>query len=412
MTAGRLDAAAAAGSSTLVVIGFAEAMAAPEVVWSLVDAGCSVVAFGRRGKPAAITHSRYVSVHEITAPETDAEAALADLRRLLESLQGSHLSHVLLAMDDAAVWLCARADLPAWTYAGPSTPDTVALALDKRRQLEVAEASGVPVLPTLVARSVADLVAPALPFPLILRPADAVHVQDGRIRKGHNWICADETELASARRAWGGRGDLLVQPYVLGVGEGLFGLATADGVVAWSAHRRLRMMNPHGSGSSACISRAPHADLQAPVERMLAKAGWRGLFMVELLNTPEGKTWFVEFNGRAWGSLALARRQGLEYPAWSVQLALEGRVAPVSTHARVGLVCRNLGRELMHLLFVLRGRRTRAIGEWPRFWPALLDVLRPARDGAFYNWRGNDWRVFAMDCYQTLAKNLSKTRSA
>jgi len=44
----------------LVVIGFAEALAAPEVVWSLVDAGFDVAAFARRGKPAALAHSRHV----------------------------------------------------------------------------------------------------------------------------------------------------------------------------------------------------------------------------------------------------------------------------------------------------------------------------------------------------------------
>jgi predicted ATP-grasp superfamily ATP-dependent carboligase len=403
------------GGPTLVVVGFAEAMAAPEVVWSLVDAGCRVVAFGRRGKAAAIARSRYAAVHEISPPEADAETAVAELRRLLEALRadGRHARLVLLALDDAAVWLCARADAPGWVFAGPSTPETLAVALDKRRQVAAASEAGIAVLPTLIARTSDDLRAPTIPFPLILRPADAVRVDGDRLRKGRNWICADEAELAAARTAWGGGGDLLVQPYVQGVGEGLFGLATEAGVVAWSAHRRLRMMNPHGSGSSACVSRTAHAALQAPVERMLAAAGWRGMFMVELLRTADGRIWFVEFNGRAWGSLALARRQGLEYPAWSVQLALGEPVgvAP-SSRVREGLVCRNLGRELMHLLFVLRGRRSRAISEWPRFWSSLRAVLRPDSDGALYNWRRSDWRVFASDCYQTLAKNLSKSGSA
>ena len=402
-------------ASTLVVIGFAEALAGPEVVWSLADAGFSIAAFARRGRRGAISRSRFSTVHEIPPPETDTETAIAALRALLDGLHAGsdHDRHVLLALDDAALWLCANVNAPGWTFAGPSGTDALALALDKRYQIHAANEAGLNVPETIVARRVDDLLAPALAFPLILRPADAVTLGDGRLGKGRNWICSDAAELAAARQFWGGRGELLVQPYVDGVGEGLFGLATDQGVIAWSAHRRLRMMNPHGSGSSACASRSVDPDLQAPVARMLAAAGWRGMFMVELLRTHDGRALFVEFNGRAWGSLALARRQGLEYPAWSPRLAVGNSVEPLATtDLREGLVCRNLGRELMHLLFVLRGRRSRAIQHWPSFWSSLTAVLRVDSDSAFYNWRRNDWRVFASDCWQTLARNLSKAGRA
>ena len=41
-----------------------------------------------------------------------------------------------------------------------------------------------------------------------------------------------------------------------------------------------------------------------------------------LLRDGEGTAWFMELNGRAWGSMALARRLGHEYPRWAVQAAL------------------------------------------------------------------------------------------
>jgi predicted ATP-grasp superfamily ATP-dependent carboligase len=403
------------GLSTLVVVGFAEALAAPEVVWSLIDAGCHVAAFARCGKAAAIRHSRYVALHDIPAPESDAEAAISALRGALDELRssGQHERHVLLALDDAALWLCSRVGADGWSFAGPSKDRALALALDKRHQIEAARDAGLEVLPTLVVRTPPELDAGSLAFPLILRPADAVRVAGGRLRKGRNWICADAAELAAARDAWAGTGDLLVQPYVDGTGEGVFGLATDHGVVAWSAHRRLRMMNPHGSGSSACISRSVESALQEPVSRMLEAAGWRGIFMIEFLRSSEGRLLFVEFNGRAWGSLALGRRQGLEYPAWTVNLALGDPIWSVVTAGiREGLVCRHLGRELMHLLFVLRGPKSRAVRVWPRFWSTMRDVMRIERDSSFYNWRRSDWRVFVSDCYYTLARNLLKSGSA
>jgi hypothetical protein len=48
----------------------------------------------------------------------------------------------------------------------------------------------------------------------------------------------------------------------------------------------------------------------------LKGCNWRGLFMIELLRDPSENLWFIEFNARAWGSMALARRLGFEYPAF------------------------------------------------------------------------------------------------
>jgi predicted ATP-grasp superfamily ATP-dependent carboligase len=400
--------------STLVVVGFAEALAAPEVVWSLVEAGCTVVAFSRDGVPAALAHSRHASVHRIPAPETDAQASLSALVNLLQGLRadGRFRNYAVLPLDDAALWLCSRAAAEAgWTFAGPGSPEALDLALDKELQVDAARAAGVAVPGTVIARIPADLDSPPFPFPIILRPSTATRVTGGRLAKGKNWICSDAQELAAARASWKGSGPLLVQPYIRGIGVGVFGFATGAGVRFWSAHRRVRMMNPHGSGSSACVSIAVPDSLKEPIGVLLQSVGWRGLFMVELLQAPDGSLHFVELNGRAWGSMALARRQGLEYPAWTVQQALgeAPAMAGAKIRAREGMVCRNIGRELMHLLFVLRGPRSKAVRDWPSFWSSLRAVLSPNSDGTVYNWRRDDWRVFASDCYYTILRNTLKT---
>ena len=135
-------------------------------------------------------------------------------------------------------------------------------------------------------------------------------------------ICANANEFEAALREWNESIPLLLQKYIVGVGEGVFGLATPEGVQAWSAHRRLRMMNPQGSGASACVSIPVDQCIRQKTEALIRNAKWTGLFMVELLRDRSGEAWFVELNGRPWGSMALARRQGLEYPAWSASMAL------------------------------------------------------------------------------------------
>jgi hypothetical protein len=173
------------------------------------------------------------------------------------------------------------------------------------------------------------------------------------------------------------------------------------------------MMNPHGSGSSACISQTVHEELKALAERLIGKARWRGLFMVELLRDRSGTTWFIELNGRPWGSMALARKQGLEYPAWNVRLATNPEL-PVGTieTGTPGLVSRHLGREIMYPLFVLRGPNSQALNNWPSFWKAIGDIARIRRGDSLYNWRKDDPRVFISDCYYTIFNQLFKAKGS
>jgi predicted ATP-grasp superfamily ATP-dependent carboligase len=405
------------GTSTVdcdVLVGFAEAESAPEVVWSLVDAGARVSAFARRGVASPLRHSRHVVCHDITPPEKDAHAALLDLQRVHRSVGRSGTAAVLFPLDDTALWLCNGIALePPWTLAGPQGANAE-LALNKGLQVELARECGFNVPESAVIHTGADAAsfAAAHGLPIILKSSLCVHIRDSRRHRSPTWICANERELDRAVASWGQRAPLLAQRYIVGTGEGVFGLGAIDGVRGWSAHRRLRMMNPEGSGSSACVSADVPTELKRNVSAFVQRTGWRGLFMIELLRDTSGKIWFVELNGRPWGSMALARRQGLEYPAWHLNLALDERSdAGRSTTSMPGFVCRHLGRELMHLLFVLRGPKSKALGQWPSFWTSLVSVIaiRP-RDG-IYNWRRSDPSVFVADVCYTLQKNLFKART-
>lgn len=403
----------AGSSERRVVILFAEALAAPEVAWSLVDAGFKVVALRRNGKRSALQYSRYVSCREISAPESNLQQALADLRSFLAEDSKSGSTSVLLPLDDTAVWLCNNVQLPEnWIVAGPQQ-STADIALNKDLQTSLAREAGFNVPHTAVANTSQEVLdfGAKTGFPIILKPVDCVPVRNGRKISCRKWICASATELQRAVDDWRERTPLLLQNFIVGNGEGIFGLAAPEGVRAWSAHSRLRMMNPQGSGSSACVSVEVSSELKSKAEALVSKAGWRGLFMIELLRDDSGKIWFVELNGRPWGSIALARRQGLEYPAWSAELALD-ETSDAGTHGvnHPGVVCRNVGRELMHLLFVIRGPRSTALTHWPKISKSLVELLRMRSGDCYYNWREDDKKVFFADSYYTLHQNLFKSR--
>jgi hypothetical protein len=395
-----------------VIIAFAEALAAPEAAWSLLDQGFRVVVLARKGRRSALRHSRHVELIEVTPPGLDFERTLKDLQGVIRRFEQSSTALALMPLDDEGVWIFDKADLPKSVVLIGPRGDQAELALNKRKQMELAQVSGFSVPWTRHVEQEEEVMGLRPDFPVVLKPVQAVKVEGSGLAKGRSWTCADRNELEAGVKEWGGREPMLLQRFVPGVGEGLFGLATTQGVLAWSGHRRLRMMNPEGSGSSACtVVDHLDADSKAAGERFVSRSGWRGLFMIEMLRDSSGKLWFMEFNGRTWGSMALARRSGLEYPAWAARQALKSEcVVDIPRTRNTALTCRHLGREILHLLFVLRGSRSKAKTGWPSFWTAFFQVCRISRNDRWYNWRKDDVRVFVSDCYGTVRDQVLKPR--
>ncbi len=391
-------------SGPLVLVGFGEAYAAIETAWSLRDAGFRVAAFTRSGERPAVRRVRGVELHEVAPPEAGVDETLDDLRRLIRTLEPA----ALMPLDDSSVLLSGA--LEGVTIAGP-TGKQIEFALDKALQVEAARAAGLLVPTTAIVMSAEELEVKE--FPAFVKPARALYEVNGRLTRPTGSVVADEEELRrAAAEEW--HPPLLVQPLLEGVGEGVFGIVAKDGVTALSAHRRVRMLNPQGSASSACESIDVDEELVAPVERFLTSIGWSGLFMIELLRDAEGRPWFMELNGRPWGSMALARRRGFEYPAWSVQAALDPDFVPVAPVDPPDILARHLGMELAHVAFVLRGPQSKALTKWPKLWPTLRAMIRPSRRDRLYNWRASEPDVLAADTWSFIrffARRAAGSRS-
>jgi biotin carboxylase len=373
---------------TRALIGFADAFAAVESAWALADAGHEVFAFARRGTSPPLAASRRVRVVPVTAPEDDAAACVADVVNAAHRLGTA----VLLPLDDPAVWVADRTGL---RVAGP-TGDAAAFALDKRLQIEAAVQAGFPVP------------AHSAEGPWVVKAALAAVEQDSKLIRPGGRVATTEADVAHATADLAG--PVLVQRLHAGTGEGVFGFATPEGVRAWSAHRRVRMADPRGSASSACRSIPVDEDLRQRTEKLLAAVGWRGMFMLEILRDAAGTPWFMEVNGRPWGSMALAVRRGLDYPVWAVEQALDPAFVPEAPDPEPPhILCRHLGRELVHLAAVLRG----PIADYPGPWPgraATLAALRPSRSDRWYNLRAGERRVFWRDTWSTLAAQAARLR--
>jgi hypothetical protein len=122
-----------------------------------------------------------------------------------------------------------------------------------------------------------------------------------------------------------------------------------DGSMLAEFHQEAERTWPPGAGDTV-LGRviATDAELSDTVARLAAELGWIGLAQVELFRDSEGRAWITDFNGRFYGSMALAVRAGVNVPAIWARDALgldpwDGSPPPV---ARVGARFQWLNRDL------------------------------------------------------------------
>jgi hypothetical protein len=386
----------------IFLVGFAEAVAAPEVCFSLLKTNAKIVCFYRRTGGEKFARLGFVEYWPVAAPEDDANRSLQDIEALVDRFR----PELTAPLDDASLFLLSRLNGTSRSRFIPSR-EACDFAMDKFAQIGSAATSGIPVLKTRLVTNEADIADFEI-RPAILKPRAAVSIRNASLEKGQMFFLESNHLSAEARKALCSR-SYLIQEYKVGVGEGFFGIAKAGDIYASFGHRRLRMMNPAGSGASACIARRPDLEEYKAVENLVRQASWQGPFMVELLRDDSGTKWFMEFNGRFWGSIALARRCGLDIPKWSFDSA---RGEAISRHPQFEPgFARHLGRDLINLFFVFRGRRNETSqNQWPTRFSALKQFLRPNRLRSFYNYDPSQPFFFLREAMTTVINVLMRKK--
>ena len=164
----------------------------------------------------------------------------------------------------------------------------------------------------------------SLRFPVIIK-TDNYLAPGGTYELGRNFVAAD---LDAADRILHGLElkptRIIAQEVIPGGGTGAFLLRFGGKTYLRFAHRRLHEV-PYTGGVSSFRESIHEDELVSPAEAVLSAIDYDGVAMVEFRRgAVDGKPYFLEINGRLWGSLALALHCGVDFPKSLVECYQKG----------------------------------------------------------------------------------------
>lgn len=306
---------------------------------------------------------------------------------LLRAARARHVDLIVPVTDETMMPLsAARERFDGVCALAVPEADALAQSADKLATLELAARLEIPVPRTEVVKTTSEALeaAPSLGWPLVLKPRwSRKRDEGGALERFEVAYAADEAGLAEEMRRLEGRCQVLLQEYCRGEGHGVELLLHAGRPLAAFQHRRLREVPITGGASSFRESAPLDPHLYDYAVRLLAALGWTGLAMVEF-KVGEGGPRLMEINGRIWGSLPLAVKSGMDFPARLAALYLEQLPTangPADTAYALGVRSRNLDLEVVWIASTLRGGRQPAGVRVPGRRQALGAALRLLHPG-------------------------------
>lgn len=228
----------------------------------------------------------------------------------------------VLPVTEASLIALSRREWPLAVRIGLPDREIVELATDKQRVLALAEDAGL-ATPASIVGPPAALArhADSLRYPAILKPprtrlevADSGTGSDTRLGFYQARRVQDATELRAQLDELP-EADWVVQPFLDGQLSAIAGVAW-KGELQCAVHQVSHRIWPPDVGySSYAQTVARDRELESRVAKLIGLIGWSGLFQAQLLRTVDQRRLLIDFNPRAYGSLALAVGAGANLPA-------------------------------------------------------------------------------------------------
>lgn len=276
---------------------------------------------GLAGSSRAVTHW-----HPMPAPGEGSHELIGKVSEAIDA-EGYE---VVFSSDDEGVFALSehRGELSAIVPYGPH--ESVLSAFDKLALTRAAEQVGIAVPRTV--EPTPDVLA-SWEGPVVVKPALTFAAQaSNRL----DTLIVDDLSSASARvaeiRRAGGRP--ILQEVVSGNLCAMTVLSDQDGHVVASLQQHAELTWPPRVGVSARARTVPiDQGLLVLVVDLIQRLRWFGLAQLQFLTDADGNFKLLDFNGRFYGSLALAISSGVDFPALWARLATNRSVPSMAPPA-------------------------------------------------------------------------------
>jgi predicted ATP-grasp superfamily ATP-dependent carboligase len=267
--------------------------------------------------------------------------------------------------------------------------ETMRLAADKSELIKLSQQLGiaVPLSQTLEKKTDLNLDALEIPFPVVIKPSRSRVMIDGK------WIftsvsyAKDKDELLDILNNTDKQlYPIILQERVSGKGLGAFYCYDNGVCTAKFSHRRIREKPPSGGVSvlRESVQIDPIVDEQS--QSLLSQLNWHGVAMVEYKYDQKNNIpYFMEVNGRFWGSLQLAIDAGVDFPNMLVNI-MQKRQVEYTEEYKIGVKTRWLWGDidlLMMLLFKSKKQLNLPDDYGPR-WKVVVSILNPFGKRMYY----------------------------
>lgn len=348
--------------------------AALALVRSLGRAGYWIAVGTNLGMPAPAEVSRYCQMKLRYPVASDDVSGFVDVVAEVASKNGIDL--IIPVTDWTVLPLSQRRQrFNGITKLALGPHSALELAADKYRTVCLARELGIRTPETALIQSGDELknATSRFKFPAVIKDRFSARWIGNRAVLGSvSYAYSAEDLKQKVQKRLNEAGDVLVQEFIAGEGIGFSCLSVDEGVRLPFMWRRIREIDPRGSGSSAAKSIAPIPEVRDSSSNLVARAGLQGICMVEYKRPyTGGQVVLMEINGRPWGTLQLPISCGINYPVLLVEWLLNGKLPPEITEYKVGLTFRRLVSELTHLEHTFHGTPP----GWPIPYPSFLETL-------------------------------------
>jgi predicted ATP-grasp superfamily ATP-dependent carboligase len=342
-----------------VLVTDAHSRAALGAIRSLGRAGHIVVACCREGtvKPPGAS-SRYSSEFHYYPDPRRQQNLFKEW--IIDQASRRTVDAILPAAEASLVGVAAVRDcLPREVLALMPSDKALGYTLSKFQATKLALSVGVPCPETIFISDGSADEFKRLRFPIIIK-TDNYFTPEGGYARGQHFPAYDVDQASKVLKHLATVPTrIIAQEFIMGSGAGAFLLRFRGETCLSFAHRRLHEV-PFSGGASSFRESLCDEELVRFAEKLLDPLDYNGICMVEFKrDATKMRPYFLEINGRLWGSIALALHCGVDFPAALVDCHRFGFL-PRHRRAdyRSGVRCRNVyPGEVDHLRSVFRAAK-------------------------------------------------------